>query len=263
MLVQVKSVCKSYHGRLILDGMNLSVNEGECFGIIGPNGSGKSTLLKLLSSMESADSGLVLLDGKQVEQHPRKELARWLAVLQQEALPPIDFTVREVVEMGRFPFQNWLGEEKSDHNGLIDTILYKLDLVALEHRTLEHLSGGERQRVALAKAMAQQPRLLLLDEPTTYLDIGHQIHLMDRIRAWQQEERMTVIAVLHDLNLASLYCDRVLMIHQGRALRLGTPSEVINSELIRKVYGITPIVVEHPVSGLPQIILQSSGEELC
>jgi len=257
-MIQVDHVYKKYGESTVLDDVSFSVMKGECFGIIGPNGSGKSTLLKQLSAVERADSGVVQLDGKPVEQHTRRSLAQWLAVLQQESLPPIGFSVREVVEMGRFPFQNWLGGEKLDVDALIDSIIDKLGLAELQHRSLDQLSGGERQRAALGKTMAQQPKLLMLDEPTTYLDIGHQIQLMEQIRAWQKEANMTVIAVLHDLNLASLYCDRILMLNKGKVVSIGTPQQILNSELIRDVYGITPIVVDHPVNGTPQIILQSN-----
>src|SRR5699024_6476789 len=142
-----------------------------------------------------------------------------------------------------------------DVDMLIDSILEKMNLTALSERKLEQLSGGERQRVALAKTMAQSPRLLMLDEPTTYLDIGHQIHLMDRIQDWKIEDEMTVIAVLHDLNLAALYCDRILLLDEGKVIASGTPNEIIQEELIEYVYGVRPIIISHPKNNLPQILL--------
>jgi iron complex transport system ATP-binding protein len=263
---------KSYGGSRVLSDVSFTVYEGEFFGIIGPNGSGKSTLLKLLSGVEKADEGSVALGGKTVvapdgtrsvsggrpvAEYARKELARFVAVLEQEALPPIGFTVREVAEMGRFPYQNWLGEEPEGADGTIDSILDRLGLAPLAGRTLEHLSGGERQRVALAKVMAQEPRLLLLDEPTTYLDIGRQIQLMDSICEWQKRtEGLTVVAVLHDLNLAALYCDRLLLLNRGEAVGIGTPEEILTAERIKAVYGISPVVTAHPATGAPQILLQ-------
>ncbi len=137
--------------------------------------------------------------------YPKKQLARRIAVLQQEALPPIGFTVREVVEMGRYPYQNWLGEEEDDPHTKIEEIMRELDLLDMADRPIEALSGGERQRVALGKVVAQQPELLMLDEPTTYLDIGYQQQMMQYIKKWQQDHGLTVLAVLHDLNLAALY----------------------------------------------------------
>ncbi|WP_102272876.1 heme ABC transporter ATP-binding protein [Cytobacillus massiliigabonensis] len=259
MFIEVDRLSKRFDNQSVLEEISFSVKRGECLGIIGPNGSGKSTLLKLLSGVESTSAGKVELNGKQIEQYTRKELAKWLAVLQQESLPPIGFTVREVIEMGRYPFQNWLGEETKDIERLIDAILDKMELNELSDRHLENLSGGERQRVALGKTMAQQPKLLMLDEPTTYLDIGHQVLLMDRIREWQLEDDLTVISVLHDLNLAALYCDRLLLLHNGRVVAVGSPEEIIRTDLIEEVYGTSPIVMEHPVYGLPQIILQGES----
>jgi iron complex transport system ATP-binding protein len=259
MFIEADKLSKRFDNHSVLEEISFSVKRGECLGIIGPNGSGKSTLLKLLSGVESMTAGRIEINGKQIEQYTRKELAKWLAVLQQESLPPIGFTVREVIEMGRFPFQNWLGEETTDIERLIDSILDKMGLNDLSDRHLENLSGGERQRVALGKTMAQQPKLLMLDEPTTYLDIGHQVLLMDRIREWQLADDLTVISVLHDLNLAALYCDRLLLLHNGRVIATGSPEDIIRTELIEEVYGTAPIVMKHPVYGLPQIILQGES----
>lgn len=258
-MLHVEGLCKMYGDASVLTGIEFSVRRGEFFGILGPNGSGKSTLLKLISGVEKPDAGKLLLDGKPVAAYTPKQLSRVVAVLQQESLPPVNFTVKEVVEMGRYPYQNWLGEEKGDADALVDSIIGKLGLTGLQGRSLQFLSGGERQRVALGKVMAQQPRLLLLDEPTTYLDIGYQIQMMDRIKAWQREEDLTVIAVLHDLNLASIYCDRMLLLNKGGMRCLGHPKDIMRGELIREVYGTLPVVVEHPVHRLPQIMLQQGG----
>jgi len=258
-MLAAEGLGKRYEGTRVLDGVGFSVRKGECFGVIGPNGSGKSTLLKLLSGVETADEGTVTFAGRTLGAFGRKELARRMAVLEQETLPPVGFTVREVVEMGRYPHQNWFGEEAEDADRLIGAILDKLDLSRMAGRTLEHLSGGEKQRVALAKVMAQEPELLLLDEPTTYLDIGRQIQLMDRIREWQAEAGLTVVAVLHDLNLAALYCDRLLLLHRGRVAGIGTPAEMLAEERLAEVYGIAPIVTAHPALGVPQVLLRPGG----
>jgi iron complex transport system ATP-binding protein len=260
-VIQVEDVSKAFRSKQpVLEQLSFSVDQGECFGIIGPNGSGKSTLLKLLSGVDMPTAGNVRLDGRIAHTYPRKQLARWTAVLQQDALPQLGFTVREVIAMGRYPFQNWLGDEISDTEVLIERIMGRLQLLGFENRTVESLSGGERQRVALGKVMAQKPRLLLLDEPTTFLDIGYQVQMMEWIRGWQQEEELTVVAVLHDLNLAAQYCGRLLLMQEGRIVKVGPPEEVIRSELLEQVYGTRPIVLEHPVSGVPQILLQPDKE---
>lgn len=229
-------------------------------GIIGPNGSGKTTLLHLLSGVEKASAGHVFLHGRKLSHYSRKEIAKTIAVLQQETLPPIGFTVREVIEMGRFPFQNWLGDDKTGVSFLIENVIEKMSLSHLQDRELSQLSGGERQRVALAKTMVQEPNLIMLDEPTTYLDIGHQIHLMDQIRAWQSEANLTVISVLHDLNLAALYCEKLLLMHHGEIVAVGKPEEIIQADLIEQVYGTRPLILAHPTAKVPQIILQGEDE---
>ena len=260
-VIHATTVSKRYGEVSILRQVGFSVREGEVFGIIGPNGSGKTTLLKLLSGLEHADEGAVAIDGRPVGKYKRKELARRLAMLQQDALPPVGFTVREVVAMGRYPFQNWLGEDRSAPAGFIDSVMDCMGLAAFADRSVNQLSGGERQRVALAKAMAQQPKVLLLDEPTTYLDIGYQIQLMDVIRSWQRDSGLTVVAVLHDLNLASMYCDRLLMLHRGEVECIGTPREVLTPERVERVYGAKASVLRHPTNGSPQIMLESRLEE--
>ncbi|MCS7460807.1 ABC transporter ATP-binding protein [Paenibacillus doosanensis] len=257
-LIRVQHAAIAYHERPVLEDISFAVHTGECFGVIGPNGSGKSTLLKLISGVEKPGAGSVLLQGQEAHTYPRKPLARWTAVLQQDALPALGFTVREIIAMGRYPFQNWLGDEAAgdDSERLIDAVIERLELAHLQHRSLDALSGGERQRVALGKVMAQQPKLLLLDEPTTYLDIGYQVQMMEWIRSWQQESGLTVVAVLHELNLAAQYCDRLLLLQEGRAAGIGRPEEVIRSELLEQVYRTQPIVLKHPVTGAPQILLQ-------
>lgn len=256
LIMQAEGLHKSLGGRLVLEDVDVSLRSGECFGIIGPNGSGKSTLVKLLSGAEDADAGTVQYRDRPLSAYTKKQLAQSIAVLQQDALPPIGFTVREVVEMGRYPYQNWLGDERSDSQPIIDRILDDLDLVSLSERAIERLSGGERQRVALAKATAQQPDLIMLDEPTTYLDIGYQQQMMDYIKQWQRQEGITVLAVLHDLNLAALYCDRLMVLYEGRVIETGAPAEVIREDLLEQVYGVRPVIVPHPVNGVPQILMQ-------
>ena len=207
--------------------------------------------------MDEASAGQIAFAGRPLAAYPKKQLARRIAVLQQEALPPIGFTVREVVEMGRYPYQNWLGEEAGDPHTKIEEIMRELDLLDMADRPIEALSGGERQRVALAKVVAQQPELLMLDEPTTYLDIGYQQQMMQYIKKWQQDHGLTVLAVLHDLNLAALYCDRLMIIHDGRLVHTGKVEEILSEQIIKQVYGVSPTIVRHPVSGVPQVLLSS------
>ncbi|MFD2611065.1 heme ABC transporter ATP-binding protein [Paenibacillus gansuensis] len=254
-MVEVSRVSKTYGAAKVLDQVDVTVAPGSFHGIIGPNGSGKSTLLKLMSGIDRLEQGSVQLHGKPIAAYGAKELARFMAVLQQEGLPAVGFTVREVVEMGRYPYQSWLGGEAGDAEKLIDSVMDKLGLSVYAERPVAALSGGERQRVALAKTMVQEPLLLLLDEPTTFLDIGYQLQMMDYVRTWQQECGMTVVAVLHDLNLAAQYCDSLTVLHRGKVAVSGTPREVLTKEWIEQVYGTKPEIVPHPSTGAPQILL--------
>jgi iron complex transport system ATP-binding protein len=259
-MIRVEGVTKSYGrgGTSVLAGIDFHLERGEFCGLIGPNGSGKSTLLALISGVDAPDRGTIRIDGKPVTRYSRRELARRLAVLLQDALPPVGFTVRQVIEMGRYPFQNWLGNDADPTaDARLNAIMRRLNLLEMADRPIDRLSGGQRQRVALAKMMAQDPEILLLDEPTTFLDIGYQVQLMDYVRQWQREQQLTVIAVLHDLNLAAQYCDRLIVLHEGKIEADGKPAEVVTEERIARVYGTTPIVLPHPENQAPQVLLCS------
>lgn len=258
-MIEARNVGYRLGEAAVLDGLSFTLRPGRLHGIIGPNGVGKSTLLRLLSGLEKPSSGQLLLEGKPAAEYPRKELARSVAVLQQGGVPAVGFTVRETVAMGRYPFQNWLGEEGRDPGPLIDSVLEAMDLTELQYRTMDRLSGGERQRVALAQVMVQQPRLVLLDEPTTYLDIGFQVLLMDTVAGWQRDKGLTAVAVLHDLNLASLYCDEILVLHEGKLAAFGPPGEILTPALIRRVYGTETALVPHPGNGRPQFLLMNEA----
>ncbi|WP_410769964.1 ABC transporter ATP-binding protein [Fontibacillus sp. BL9] len=258
-MIEVKNAAKSY-GRLnALRDIDWKIEPGEFWGVIGPNGSGKSTLLGLISGIESPDRGQIKLAGHPLSSYSRKELSRKLAVLQQDGLPPVSFTVREVIEMGRFPFQDWRGREKDGQaERLMQDIMDRLELGSLAERPLSSLSGGQRQRAALGKVMAQQPEVVLLDEPTTYLDIRYQMQFMELVAGWQREEGLTVISVMHDLNLASLYCDRLLVLNEGSLAAQGTPSEILVPGMIESVFEVKSHSVAHPDTGVPQLLLQKA-----
>ncbi|AOK91808.1 ABC transporter ATP-binding protein [Paenibacillus polymyxa] len=260
--LEVAGLTRAYGEFHALKNISWSVDEGTWWGIIGPNGSGKSTLLHLLSGVDQPTSGNVHIYGKKVGSYSRKELSRLIAVLQQEGLPPVGYTVREVVEMGRFPHQDWLGREKGvDVEAITDRVLERLGLTTLADRALDRLSGGQRQRVALAKVMVQEPRILLLDEPTTYLDLRYQLEFMELLADWRQETGMTIIAVLHDLNLTAQFCEDLLVLKDGMVEGLGASSKLLTEDRIRRVYGVEPVMLPHPDSGVPQLLLRRSASD--
>ncbi|ADM69130.1 Ferric enterobactin transport ATP-binding protein FepC [Paenibacillus polymyxa E681] len=260
--LEVAGLTRAYGEFHALRNISWSVDEGTWWGIIGPNGSGKSTLLHLLSGVDQPTSGNVHIYGKKVGSYSRKELSRLIAVLQQEGLPPVGYTVREVVEMGRFPHQDWLGREKGvDVEAITDRVLERLGLTTLADRALDRLSGGQRQRVALAKVMVQEPRILLLDEPTTYLDLRYQLEFMELLADWRQETGVTIIAVLHDLNLTAQFCEDLLVLKDGMVEGLGASSKLLTEDRIRRVYGVEPVMLPHPDSGVPQLLLRRSASD--
>ncbi|MCP8618109.1 heme ABC transporter ATP-binding protein [Salirhabdus salicampi] len=243
----------------VLHDVTFQVDHGACFGIIGPNGSGKSTLLKILSGYLEPTRGTVYLEGKNIRHISQKKLARKMAVLSQEALYPYPMAVVDAVSMGRYPHLKWYEREKEDDIAKVSEVMKATNVEHFQHKTLDTLSGGERQRVAIAKAMAQNPDILLLDEPTTYLDIHHQLALLEMIQQWKSEEGITVIIVLHDLNLASQFCDKLLLLNNGQIEVIGKSEEVITEKNILKVYETKPEVIPHPIHRVPQVLLTKKG----
>ncbi len=244
-----------------LDHLSFHVDAGEILGIVGPNGSGKSSLLKVLSGFLPAGEGDVRLGGLSIGKRSRFDVARLVAVVPQEYAQVFPFTVAETVLMGRFPHRTarwWsmgIGDETANdlacaHQSMIDT-----DVLPLAGRLISDLSGGERQRVMIARALAQEPKILLLDEPTAFLDINHQIDICSLVARLREERRLTVVLVSHDLNVASQYCDRVLMLKEGALCRLGTPDETIRPDVLWMVYGCDVVVDAHPQTGRPRVTM--------
>lgn len=241
-------------GRAVVDGVSLDVAPGEWVGLIGPNGSGKSTLLRAVSRVLAPRRGAVWVDELPVTAYRRSALARRMAVVAQEPLPSFDFTVRDIVAMGRIPHVPPFRSETARDAAAIARALERTRTDALADRPVAQLSGGERQRVAIARALAQEPRLLLLDEPTAHLDMGCQVEILDLIARLVEEEGLSVLSVLHDLNMAARYCHRLVMLAEGRVVAAGTPGEVITEHNVRDVYGVDVHVGVHPVLGTPWVV---------
>ncbi|HWQ40894.1 MAG TPA: ABC transporter ATP-binding protein [Desulfosporosinus sp.] len=241
----------------VLDNISFQVNVGETFGIIGPNGSGKSTLIRTMSGLLKPNQGEILFYNKAIGSYRKRDLAKLIAVLEQEGIPPLTFTIEEVVAMGRYPWLKPLADLSHLDEQIVEDVLKNLGLWKIKNQAVNALSGGQRQMVSLARAMVQQPKVLILDEPTTFLDIGHQVLVMDHVREWHQSQGITIIMVLHDLNLASQYCDRLLLLDKGYVQSYGKIHDVLKPETISTVYKTEVIMIEHPVQHVPQFLLTS------
>ena len=250
--VNIDGLSFSIDGRAILSDVSASVPTGTVTGLLGPNGAGKSTLLRLIAGIETPDAGGALLDGVTIDTLPRREAARRIALLEQNTAPSVDLSVREVVLLGRIPHRSRLlgsfGGE--DDLRVASEVLAMVGASDLADRHWHTLSGGQQQRVQIARALAQRPSLLLLDEPTNHLDVSAQLSLLGQVRALG----LTAIMALHDLNLAAAYCDRILLLNEGRLVASGTPDEVLQPATIAAVYGVDCDIVQHPRGGHPVIV---------
>jgi iron complex transport system ATP-binding protein len=239
---------------LVLQGLDLTIARGEVVALVGPNGSGKSTLLRALGRILKPKGGAVMLEGRSLAALPTREVAQKLALLPQGPTLSNDLTVQELVWMGRSPHQGWLGLPNAGDKDAVGWAARETSVTPLLQRNVSDLSGGERQRVWLAMALAQQPHLLLLDEPTTFLDLSHQLELLELVRYLNAEHGLTVVMVLHDLNQAARYAHRVVVLHEGAVYREGAPSEVLTPETLRAVFGIEGEILEGP-AGVGMVIV--------
>ncbi len=257
--LQVQQVYFSYLDGLVLHNINLSIKAGEMVGLLGPNGSGKTTLIKLASGVLKPSQGEIKLDGSSLGRLSRKSIARSVAVVPQQFNIPFAFTTTEVVMLGRTPFLRVFAGESEVDKQFVSNALELVGISELKERRFDELSGGERQKVILAMALAQQPRLLLLDEPTVHLDITHQVEILELVKRLNVERGLTVIAAMHDLNLASLYFDRLILLKEGRVSADGTPAQVLTEDGIREVFLASVRVEPHPVTGVPHIVIMPKG----
>lgn len=255
--LKANNICFRYGADWILQDVSFEVKPAEFLGIIGPNGSGKTTLIKLLDGMMIPQQGDVWLNGVKLADLARREIAQRIAVVSPGLWLNFSFNVQQLVLMGRYPhLGNLRFEGKRDYR-IAQEAMTLTDVSGLAHRYFHELSGGERQRVLLAKALAQQPEILLLDEPTVYLDINHTVSFFDLIKKMNREQGLTVVVVSHDINLAADYADRIVLLNQGRIFRQGFPHEVITAEHINTVYGKKVLVDTNPTTSKPRVTLFS------
>lgn len=239
--------------KVIVRNVSLAVETGETLGLIGPNGSGKSSLLRLLAGLKRPDGGRVTIHGKDIAGVPRTQLARQLAFVQQNATTDTNVSVRDVVRLGRTPHRSALSGWTAADQIAVDEALARVGMDHLDSRSWQTLSGGERQRVHIARALAQSPRVMFLDEPTNHLDIHHQIEILQTVRNLE----MTSVVALHDLNLAAMFCDRIVVLDQGAIVAAGRPEAVLTEDLMREVFRVAASVAPSPHHGRPQVLLRA------
>ncbi len=254
-MIDVNSVSFRYLKDWVLQDISFQVGKGEFIGVIGPNGSGKSTLLKILYRLLSPQKGEVHFEFVPLKKMSRKDIAKKIAVVAQETYPLFPFRVMEIVLMGRSPYLGHLMFESERDLEIAKKAMEWTEILPISERPIDELSGGERKRVFIARALAQEPEVILLDEPTANLDIHHQIEFLDLILSLNRERGLTIIMASHDLNLASEFCDRLILLQKGGVYQIGTPGEVITRENIESVYGCGVWVDQNPVSGMPRISL--------
>lgn len=255
-MLSVQQVTGGYATAPVVKNINFEVGRGELFGILGPNGSGKTTILKMLSGILPIKSGGILIKGKNLSEYTPKELARIIAVLPQHSSQAFSYTVKETVSLGRYAhqkgwFQNWTNEDETT----VNRVMEQTGISKFQDHDIQQLSGGERQRVFLAQALAQEPEILLLDEPTNHLDLSYQKELLDLLAVWSKDCGLTVISIFHDLNLAGLYCDRLLLLENGEVNINHVPNEVLKEDRIREVYRTRIEKLPHPRVPAPQMVL--------
>jgi iron complex transport system ATP-binding protein len=259
-MLSIRNVSAGYGSQCVLHEVSLEVGRGQIVGVIGPNGCGKTTLLRVASGALPPMSGQVHVAGEDIRRTTGRRLAKVMACLLQDFSLDLPFIIRDVVLMGRWPYLHRLGWETHEDRRIAQQAMELADVSHLADRSIVQCSGGERQRTFSAMCLAQQPQVLLLDEPTTHLDIAHQLSLLDLIRALNRQTGMTVLAVFHDLNLASEYCDGLVLLKRGRVDIQGAPQAVLTAERIRRVYGINVVVVQNPVSSKPHIVVHAGTD---
>jgi len=252
-LLTAEALVSGYGGRKIVDGIDLELPAGRITVIVGANACGKSTLLKTLSRLITPTSGAVVLDGKQISEVPTKQLARTLGLLPQQPIAPEGIAVADLVGRGRHPHQKMFRSWTTEDDRAVVEALEATGIADLADRSVDELSGGQRQKVWIAMALAQQTDILLLDEPTTFLDIAHQVEVLDLLTDLNRRQGTTIVIVLHDLHLAIRYADTLVAVKDGKVHAMGAPSEVVTSTLIEEVFGLRNTIITDPASGKPMV----------
>lgn len=249
-----RALTLAYDDRTVVHDLELAVPDGRVTVIVGPNACGKSTTLRALGRLLKPKSGAVLLDGAELASIPTRRIAQSIGLLPQSPSAPEAITVADLVSRGRQPHQRWWQQWSEEDERAVTDAMARTDVTDLAERSVDELSGGQRQRVWIAMALAQETDLLLLDEPTTFLDIAHQVEVLDLVRRLNHEQGRTVVIVLHDLNQAARYADHLVAMKEGRIVAEGQPGEIVTAELVREVFGLESVVVPDPVTGSPLVV---------
>ena len=252
--LRAESVSLGYDGLRVIEELDLTLPDGKITAVVGPNACGKSTLLRGLARLHPLDGGRITLDGVDITAMPRKELARKVGMLPQSSIAPDGVRVAELVSRGRYPHQGWFGRHSSDDDEVVSTALESTGVAELADRPVAELSGGQRQRVWIAMVLAQQTDIVLLDEPTTFLDVRHQLDLLDLLTELNRDRGTTVAMVLHELNLAARYADHLVVMSAGKIVAEGAPSDVLTREVVDQAFGLRAQVVPDPVAGSPLVV---------
>lgn len=243
-----------YDAATVIDGLDVEIETGRVTTIVGPNGCGKSTLLRTLSRLLKPTSGQVMLDGRDIASHRPKEVARILGLLPQNPVAPDGLTVADLVSRGRHPHQSWYRQWSRDDELAVARAMDLTSTTELADRVVESLSGGQRQRVWIAMTLAQETDLVLLDEPTTYLDLAHAVDVLDLVDELRHDHGKTVVMVLHDLNLAARYSDSLIVMRDGAIVAEGAPNDVLTPQLLQEAFGLASQILVDPVSGTPMVV---------
>jgi iron complex transport system ATP-binding protein len=260
LILKVIDLYAGYGRNLVIEGVSFNVKRNEFIGLIGPNGVGKSTLFKTITGLLNPTKGKILYKGRDIKDYSRKDFAKEVAVLPQVFVPTFSFSIKDFVIWGRFPYFQRLKPPSERDLKMVSDVLRLLDITDIKNKKIDEISGGELQKVLIAQALAQEPEFLLLDEPTAHLDIGHQIEIMDILHRLNRDKKITIISVLHDLNLASQYCDKLILLNKGKIYKIGTPFEVLTYRIIEEVYKTVVIVKENPITSKPYVFLVSEEE---
>lgn len=259
--METKDLCLAYGDAIVFDELNFSIPKGKITVFVGSNGCGKSTLLRSLARLIKPKDGVVLIDGNEIAKLPTKEVAKRLAILPQGPIAPEGLTVLQLVKQGRYPYQSWLRQWSQEDEQKVTQALEATSMAPFAERTVDSLSGGQRQRAWIALTLAQGTDTILLDEPTTYLDLTHQIDVLDLLFELYEKEGRTIIMVLHDINLACRYAHHMVAIKDHAIWAAGKPEDIVNEEMIADVFGMECIISLDPLFGTPMVIPHGKGRK--